>query len=140
MPTEAAHIALAARNQKTIDYLLNDISAHSEWITTIAFYRALHIVEALFSKDPRARHGTSHERRDHLLKSDKRYSHIYKHYRPLWAASVVARYLEDRVHTYGCFSEYLTPEQIKTEILGHRLCQIEKSAKKLLPSLSPEVT
>ena len=135
MPNEAAHITLARRNQKTIDHLLQNPSAFAEWITTVAFYKALHIVEAIFARDKDTVHGRDHGIRANFLKSNNRYRNIWKHYRPLWAASTVARYLQDSIGTnreYTSFSQYLSPERVESEILGHRLHQIEKSAKKLL--------
>lgn len=136
MPSENTHITIAKHNQATIEYLLPKINEHSDWITTIAFYRALHIVEAIFFRNSKILHGHNHETRDHHLKSNRRYSHIYKHYRPLWAASTIARYLEKDGDVYTSFSEYLPSEMVKTEILGHRLHQIEISAKKFLSAES----
>src|SRR2546421_1473890 len=95
MPTEASHFLLAAHNQDLIDHLLKDIDQFADWVTTVAFYKAVHLVEAVFSRDPHIKHGRTHEHREQCLKSDRRYSNIYKNYRPLWAASTVARYLED---------------------------------------------
>ncbi len=52
-------------------------------------------------------------------------------------ASMVARYLsESRAHQtqYGSFTDYLTPEQVRTEIVQHRLRQVESSTKKIYAS------
>lgn len=134
MPDKAAHLAVAQRNQTVLDYLLQNPDACSEWVVTVAFYKALHLVEALFFHDGQG-HGVNHENRDHLLKTNRRYSHIYKHYRPLWAASVVARYLEDACGKgYSCFSDFIKPDRIQSEFLNHRLHQIESSVHKLLGS------
>ena len=131
MPSRDAHLRLAEANQKAIDYLLLQYKKFSDWITTVAFYKALHLVEALFAKE--GRHGQSHERRERILKTERKYQHIYKHYYPLLEASLVARYLEDREKgEYGSFSEYLAPDEVKTEILNYRLKNIERSVKKLL--------
>ena len=130
MPNKAAHLNLAKRNQVLIDHLLPKINEHSDWITTIAFYKALHIVEAIFQDDPKILHGQNHEGRDFFLKANKKYHHIYKQYRPLWAASIVARYLENGSRSVSSFSEFLSPDRVKSEMLDHRLRQIEISAKK----------
>ena len=133
MPSKEAHLKIAERNSNTILYLTEQQNDHSEWITVIAFYRALHLVEALFSQNPKIEHCHTHQAREQRLKTVKRYNHIYKHYRPLYSASPVARYLEDnRRNTFTTFSEYLSPERIISEIVGHRLLQIEKSVFKLL--------
>ena len=130
MPNKDCHLKLARRNQVLIDHLLPKINDHSDWITTIAFYKALHIVEAIFQDDPRIQHGQNHEGRDSFLKANKKYQQIYKHYRPLWAASIIARYLENGSRSVSSFSEFLSPDRVKSEIFDHRLRQIENSAKK----------
>ena len=134
MPNEESHILLAKHNQEVIDHLLCDLEKYSDWITTIAFYKALHIVEAVFFNDKNVKHGHSHEDRDTYLKTNRKFLHIYRNYRPLWASSMIARYLENPESTkdfYSCFNDYLPPEKVKSEIIDHRLRQIEKSAQKL---------
>jgi hypothetical protein len=135
MPSEAAHLAIAERNRVVLDYLLERIENCAEWVTTVAFYRALHLVEAVFYHDGHE-HGRNHETRERMLKTNNRYKHIYQHYRPLWAASVVARYLEDADNSapFSSFSEYLKPDDVKRIIIDHRLRQIENSVAKLLAS------
>lgn len=133
MPSEEAHLKLASRNQATIDHLLCDVPKFSEWITTIAFYKAVHLVEAVFSRDPNIRHTHDHKTRELQLKKTKKYAHLWKHYRPLWTASLIARYLEDLGGTaHSSFSDYLSPEKVQDEILNHRLKQVENSANTLL--------
>ncbi len=131
MPTAEEHLAIARRNERTLTYLLKDPRHHSEWIATVAFYTALHYVEAVFYCDMERTHGHNHETRDHLLKSDRRYQNIYRHYRPLWEASVVARYMELQGET-RLFSEYLPPDQVEAQLVDHRLHQLKRSAKKFL--------
>jgi hypothetical protein len=46
MASKAAHVAAAKHNQATIDYLLAGSDEHLPWVVTVAFYKALHIVEA----------------------------------------------------------------------------------------------
>jgi hypothetical protein len=134
MPSRESHLLIADRNQKLIEHLRKDIDRFSEWITTVAFYKALHLIEAVFAGDPSIRHGRSHEHRDQCLKSRRHYAQLYKFYRPLWAASTVARYLEDqsRGDEYSSFSEYLSPQQGQSIVLGHYLHQIEQAAAKFL--------
>lgn len=131
MPDKMAYLAAAQRDQKVIDYLLGGPADFSEWITTIAFYKALHLVEALFAHDGKW-HKKSHVSRESLLKATTRYSHIYEHYRPLWNASMVARYLLGE----SIFSNYLSPEKVRSELLNHRLTKIEKSVFKLIQPTS----
>ncbi len=135
MASEAAHVRLVRRNQATIDTLRADPAAHAEWITTIAFYKALHLVEAVFADDPNVRHATSHDHRAAHLKRNNRYRQIWRHYRPPWAASMVARYLQDTGtggQSYESFADYPSPDQIEGQILRHYLRQVEASARKLM--------
>src|SRR5258708_7948386 len=132
MPNKNSHLELAKKNEDTIKYLLSDADNHPEWIATVAFYRALHLVEALFSVNSNVgtQHGSNHEQREKILKSDRRYSHIWKHYRPLWAASMVSRYLKHDAPGHGyyaSFCDFMSAQDVKDKILNHRLKQIETS-------------
>ncbi|MDP2982350.1 MAG: hypothetical protein Q8O92_03350 [Candidatus Latescibacter sp.] len=133
MPDESVHILLAKHNQDLINHLLENKSQFHDWITIAAFYKALHIVEALFFNDPEIRHGQNHENRDRFLKTNNKYKNIYIHYRPLWAAATIARYLEGpRTSTVNSFSEYMSPDDVISIILNNHLLQVEKSAQKFL--------
>lgn len=129
MPDESTHLAIANHNQAFIELLLPNIADFSDWITTAAFYKALHVVEAVFFNDPAIRHAADHNHRENILKRERRFSHIYKSYRILYSASLVARYLSGG---HASFSDYLTPDQVHSLILGHHLHQVEKSALRLL--------
>lgn len=87
MPSKEAHVAAAKQNQATIDYLLisND---HLPWVVTVAFYKALHVVEAVFVADTHspAAHTDDHKVRNRLLKTTNRYQQLWRMYRPLWEA------------------------------------------------------
>jgi hypothetical protein len=134
MPSQAAHLDLACRNQELINHLMKDVDRFPDWITTVAFYRALHLVEAVFATDPAIKHGGDHGSRLRHLKSIKKYNAIYKAYHPLWTASIVARYLEDKETggQFSSFSKYLTVEQVKSTILNHYLRRVESSVEQLL--------
>lgn len=131
MPTTEEHLAIAKRNEATLAYLLEKVREHSEWVATVAFYTALHYVEAVFFHDLNGTHGHNHESRDRLLKCTKRYENIYRHYRPLWEASVVARYMQRDGET-RLFSKYLSPDKVEEQLVRHRLHQLRKSAERLL--------
>jgi hypothetical protein len=64
---------------------------------------------------------------------------MYRYYRLLWAASTVARYLEDHStrQEYKSFSEYLKPGDVQAKVLNHWLRQLEKSAEKILGPITP---
>src|SRR5882757_6004521 len=101
MPNEATHLAIANHNQDLIDLLLPRIDEYADWITTVAFYKALHVVEAVFSNDKSVNHGIDHYTRERILKTNNKFKQIYTNYRPLYSASLVARYLSDG---YSSFS------------------------------------
>ena len=144
MPSESAHLGLVMHNVEVLRGLC-ERSGHHDWVSVVAFYTALHAVEALFARDkPDNRaHGQSHENRERLLKSNPRYKNIYKHYRPLQGIATVARYLEDPrgratrkvSREIECFDEYLSEREVRTEVVGHRLHQVLGSTAHLLSKI-----
>lgn len=132
MATEADHISLANRNHAVLLHLLTDVDKFPEWVTVAAFYKAVQVVEAAFEHTHgRCCHG--HPKRLEMLKSCG-YRELHRHYRVLWAASCVARYLYDN-HcrtTYSCFSDYLRADEIYDKIIKKRLRSIEDHALRLL--------
>jgi hypothetical protein len=132
MATESDHIACANRTQKTISHLLSDPAVHSPWIATAAFYKALHIVEAVFANDPNIGHSSDHGERESQLKRQRKYEHICKHYLPLERASMIARYLVN----VNCFDAYLPHEKVVSQLLKHHLKQVEKSSLAFLKAPS----
>ena len=132
MPTTDDHLALARRNKATIDYLLRARDDHFEWIATVAFYAALHFVEAVFFSDD-GRHGRNHENREHILKSTRRYQQLHRHYRPLWQASVIARYMgRSNSDAALLFRDYMSPDEVEAKLVRHHLVKIEQSATRLI--------
>jgi hypothetical protein len=107
---------------------LVDVDTHSPWLATAAFYKALHIVEAVFSNDRAIRHTNDQDEREKALKSNRRYEQVYKHYAQLKRASLNARYLPRR----ESFDSYLRPQQVVDLLLRHHLHQLEESAAKML--------
>lgn len=128
MANEQDHLACANRTQKTIGCLLQDTAVNSPWIATASFYKAVHIVEAVFFNDSAIRHTSDHDRRDHALKSARKYEHIYKNYAVLKRASTNARYLSQG----KTFDDYMNPQQVVDVLLKHHLHQVEVSAKRHL--------
>ena len=136
MPSKAAHVAAAKRNQATIDYLLVGSDEHLPWVVTVAFYKALDVVEAVFAADQKGpvQHTDDHKIRNQVLKTTNRYQQLWRMYRPLWEASLIARYLrtDDNAPAYTDFAQYMNRSQIEQRLLGHYLAQIESSAAKLM--------
>jgi hypothetical protein len=137
MPNETSHLSLANHNQDLLDKLVGEIDEFPDWVATVAFYKALHVVEAVFACENPARHGADHPSRERILKMDSKYAHIYRHYRVLYAASMVARYMQD---SQTDFTSYLSPQQVIDTLLKHRLHEVEKSAAKKLRNPDQLVT
>lgn len=96
---------------------------YPDWIVTVAFYAALHAVDALFAYD-RLQGITSHHTRNDALKESHRYSHIWKHYAPLFALSQTVRYLAEP-------EGWIRFSEIDRSVLARYLYPIEKSVAKL---------
>ncbi len=132
MANETSHIALANRNHDALCVLLNATEEHPEWVATIAFYKALQVVEALFANSGLG-HGHGHSKRLEILQ-DRRNgcSAFCKHYEALLEASEVARYLGARSMSgtgFASFSGYMTMEEVKSDLLAKRLMNVEMHAR-----------
>ena len=138
MPSEPEHIQLAVHNIEVIDYLLAK-AEFCDWTATVTFYTALHIVEAVFFHDQQhtnQRHGQNHENREKILKGIRSYQNIYRHYRPLQATSVVARYLQGSSKEGLTFQQHMSAKQVEEKLIKHHLAQLIKTANKFLSSSS----
>ena len=128
MPSESDHLALAAHNQETIAFLLTGGDRFADWTVTVAFYRALHLVDAMLDRIEGI-DGIDHQQRSLILRSNRRYANILKHYNALKEASLIARYLCDRgaSRSFKAFSDYCRPDRVKPEFVDGRLRELEKS-------------
>ncbi len=127
MATEADHIALANKNHAVLLHLLEDVETFPEWVAVTAFYKALQIVEAMFvCQHGRSCHG--HSARLDALKR-RGYKEEHKHFRVLWAASSVARYLHDADSdkSYCSFADYMPPDRVR-KFVKTRLGGVECNA------------
>ena len=135
MPSKEDHLTKAEHNKGVMQYLLERKPGCPDWVVTVAFYCALHLVDALLAcdKDSTAqRHPHDHNSRERVLKQN-RYKAISKHYLPLKNASIIARYLSElKGRSYRSFSDYMGMDRVRTTIINHRLLQIEKSVRHLL--------
>jgi hypothetical protein len=129
MPDGAAHAKVALHDVETVCFLDGHPEYH-DWTATVTFYAALHVVEALFANKRPPEHGKSHERREALLKKERQYDSIYRHYRALWAAAQVARYLEElgSGRTHSVFADYMSPEDVRRTLVKHHLVSVVHSA------------
>ncbi len=137
MATELDHIELANRNHETLAYLVKDAQSHAEWVATVAFYKAVQIVEAVLAR--RGLHSNGHDGRISDLKRQE-FQELFKAYRPLYAASLVARYLEDSsarkvdkskrsaAIKYAKFTDYIPADMVVERLLRKRLDVLEQNA------------
>lgn len=90
-----AHLSKAVHNIKTIAFLFTGTNK-KDWIATVAFYAALHIVDAVLYHNNRGlqRHGQTHNYRERLVKYNPKFQHMWTFYWSLHNESVVARYLQ----------------------------------------------
>lgn len=143
MAAELDHIDLANRNHDTLVYLVRSGDAHSEWVATIAFYKAVQVVEAVFITHLK-KHSHGHDDRIADLKRPI-FTGLFTSFRPLYAASLVARYLEDfssrkcdaipsRAMRYTSFSQYMPANSVVTRLLKKRLQPLEQNALQFLSS------
>lgn len=70
MAGELEHVALANKNHQALAALLTAKDEHPEWIATIAFYKALQIIEATFAHRGIG-HGHGHSKRLEILQNRK---------------------------------------------------------------------
>jgi len=117
VPSEQAHVEVAQANQTTLEYLLCNVAAHSPWVATVAFYKALHVAEAVFAGNLEIGHCADHETRNRTLKV--KYQDMWRHYRCLWSLSRLARYLADGQKQITSFYSYMRPESVKEVAVAH---------------------
>lgn len=138
MARELDHIALANRNHDAIETLLAAQSEHPEWVAGIAFYKALHIVEATFAHRGLG-HSNGHLRRLEILQDARNgYQAIFRHYKRLLEASEIARYLSSRFDgdipggPFTSFTQYRSMENVREKLLKESLMNIEQHARQHL--------
>ena len=86
MARASEHVWQAGRNQVFLDGI--DPDEYPDWCVTVAFYKAVHLVEALLV---RHRYETgNHLNRNNLLRD--RFESVWRDYSPLYRLSRVARY------------------------------------------------
>lgn len=140
MPAESVHLDQAGHNGDVLAFLATRPELNSDWMTTVAFYKALHLVEAVLASRFGV-HSPSHDSRRQLLKSERSLVHIYHHYRVLDRASQIARYLTDPATGMDVprFADFLPPAKVVGDVVGHWLREVEKSVGKLLPGKWPRL-
>jgi hypothetical protein len=86
MGTQSDHREKADHNQAFLESI--DATKYPDWVVTVCFYKALHLVEMVFAKDNR--HSDNHRDRHDTLK--RKHPDIWRQYLPLYVQSRRARY------------------------------------------------
>ncbi len=86
MGTKTDHKEKAEHNQKFLDCI--DPIKYADWVVTVGFYKALHLVEMIFAQ--KGKHSDNHRDRHDTLK--RSFQDIWREYRPLYTLSRRARY------------------------------------------------
>lgn len=137
MPSEKSHINVANENHQTLKFLLCDIDRHLPWIGTVAFYKALHVVEAALVTSFSV-HQTTHGGRLHFLASTNRLKNVHASFHPLYMMSQKARYLDGCTERAGLarFSNHISSQQMIDHYIKHHLHQVEQSCLKFIRDTS----
>lgn len=123
MATEGDHIRLANRNHEFLVKLLQD-GDFPDWAVTVASYKAVHVVEAVFAASMTF-DSTSHSVREEMLKRPK-FKGLWKDYSHLLTASRIARYLSSSgAGDFHSFADYLDLEGVKN-LVRKRLYRVEQ--------------
>lgn len=113
MATEDAHLEKAQTNQAFLETIPDEFS---DWLAIVAFYKAVHLVEAVFARQGVPSH--NHAQRNRRLK--RRYPEIWKNFRPLYNASTLLRYTDRRMDAKQIRKELIENRLKTVEVLVHR--------------------
>lgn len=129
----AGRIALANRFKTSLFALVDDVESHAEAIAILAFYRALHLVDAMFLAR-KGRAPMQHGERGTWLARDVKLKDLKREYDPLFEAAYVARYLTytDRRTAVPSFFDYHKPADVVSALVEGRLKRLEEALSKLL--------
>lgn len=125
MPNKNSHLSTARENRDLAIFLLENERSIA-WSVTVACYSGLHLIEAAFAH--RNEHCDDHRQRNARLKSERSLQSLWRHYRPLYDASLRARYLttddgsaEDQIRLS------VGADVARKQLIDHHLRQLEKS-------------
>ena len=133
MPNDNDHFAVACHNLYVLNFLSSD-KQNSDWVTTIAAYTALHLLEAVLfakvNKQIRVKHTSDHGTREDIFKTV--YPAIWKKYRPILAASKVARYLKPEGEIGQTFRGYYASSTVFEKLFKKYLGSLIQRVKNIL--------
>jgi hypothetical protein len=108
MASRDQHLAKAARNQAFLDKVDDTFP---EWLATVAFYKAVHLVEAFFATQ--GIHSKRHGERNHRLQHH--HPDIWMEFKPLHDISRQVRY----------YAASVTAQKVREYLIGVRLKAVE---------------
>lgn len=136
MASPDAHLIKAKHNIKTIALLSQDLTK-KDWIVTVAFYTALHIVDAVlfYTQEGFQKHGQSHDKREEIVKNDHKLKKTWDCYRPLKNHSIIARYLQGPKTPSNKAIDFdkIMPDEKLIPFIKERLGGLINSAIKFIP-------
>ena len=109
MASEQAHLLKAEQTRRFLETLGDEFP---DWLVIAAFYRAVHLVEALYSRHNV--HSTKHNERNRRLKTE--FPEIWVEFKPLYDVSRFVRYSERSV----------SAREARGELIEKRLAAVEK--------------
>lgn len=104
-------------------------ATYPDWIITVAFYTALHAVDALLAHD-RITGVVSHETRNAVLRSTNRYLAIWRAYQPLYTLSRTVRYMAEP-------AQWVPHAAITSDVFRRYLYPVEQSVQRLTGDATP---
>jgi hypothetical protein len=128
MPNKNSHLATARENRELAIFLLEEERSIA-WSVTAACYSGLHLIEAAFAHQ--GEHCDDHTQRNSRLKNERSLQSLWRHYRPLYDASLRARYLTtDEGSAEEQIRISVGAEAARKQLIDHHLRQLEKSVAK----------
>jgi hypothetical protein len=134
MTNSAVHCQQAAHNE-SVAKTLNNASGNTDWVITVCFYSALHLIEAALDRDlgvhpekTKPPGSTIHSHRKNYVRTY--YRKIYPEYEKLFSDSIVARYLTDD-STGGVTLKKCSYEHFNQSIAEQRLDDLARIRSEL---------
>ena len=135
MATTAEHHSKWVHNRNFLAAVSD--ASFDDWRSTIAFYACVHAVESLFYHHDQ-HDSANHHARNARLKQNPRYAHIWRSYKHLWNASLVARYMcDDLNNVIPDFFSWITADQVRDILIGKHMFGVEQAVV-LARGLKPE--
>lgn len=94
MPSLDEHINQYNHNKSLLNNTIFDINStiYKDWVVTIVFYNAVHLIERELAKISKPYHSGSHRYREKAILKEKKLKSIAAKYQALYNQSIRARY------------------------------------------------